>query len=134
VNRAHAFEEYIDGRRGLPFDWGARNCCHFMLEWVLLVEPASGISAKQPRSLAGSLRYVRKHGSLRAAVTERLGREPIDARLASVGDIVLCPAPGEIGEAVGICNGRTAVLLSEAGLCFHDMSTALCAWPVGGDS
>lgn len=67
-------------------------------------------------------------GSLRAACTKQLSREPIVAALAQVGDVVLMPTP-DGAAAVGVCAGRTAVVVLADGATGHlAMTEAVCAW------
>lgn len=71
-------------------------------------------------------------GSLKAAWTRALGREPNSANFAQVGDLVLMDLPGG-GGSVGICCGRDAVYLDAAGgLARLPMTLASHAWKIGG--
>jgi hypothetical protein len=111
------------------FDW-MRNCCHFCGGWLKAngqPDPMEGLPVTP--NLMATRRVLRDlGGSLSAAVTLRLGRDPIPATLAQTGDIVHMNLP-DGGEAVGICNGRHAVfLMAGGGFAFEEMSKASCAW------
>lgn len=124
-------QEFLGPWRALRFDWAERNCCHLVAAWVREREglsPLEGL-APMPRTQAGVLRRMIRLGGLRAAWTRQLRREPIPAPAAMLGDVVLL-AIGE-GEFAGICNGRTALLMSSAGLVALPMDAAVCAWRLG---
>jgi hypothetical protein len=66
-------------------------------------------------------------GNLREAWTRQTGCQPLPGALAQVGDVVLLE--GADVEAVGICCGRTAAVLTpDAGLAHASMAYATAAW------
>jgi hypothetical protein len=130
VNTAARLAEYL-GRRH-AFDWATANCCHFAAGWVTEVEGADAMSGIATPTVRSAVSLVRAFGGLSAAITRRLGREPIAPTLARVGDVVLMDGLGPCGAMVGICAGRTAVFVTEHGDIAHQpMSEAAHAWRVG---
>ena len=139
---AERLGEYMRDCAGLAFDWGAANCCHFAAGWV---ERATGLNpmADLPAtpSAVAALRLIRElGGSLQAAWTRQLGREPIAPAFAQVGDVVLLPLalhsgePATTGQVLGVCMGAQAVVLSGEGFCvFLPMSSAVLAWRLRGE-
>lgn len=135
TQKAKALSAYLTQLGAEPFDWRANNCVHFAGRYVAMVEggePLSGI-AMAP-TLAGTRRLIKRHGGLAAAVTKRLGREPIPPAFAQVGDVVLIPLSTTDPEALalGLCCGDCAAVMTLAGSVERvAMSTALHAWRVG---
>lgn len=132
MSRARDLDLYLTEIQARPFDWSAWNCCHFTAMWVRLVtgrNVMAGLPAMSTRLTAQRL-IGQLGGSLRAVWTRWLEREPILPTLAQVGDVVLVQVDDV--EAVGICCGRTAAVLTEAnGVAHVPMSSALAAWWVG---
>ena len=125
-------QEFLEPWRARPFDWGTRNCCHLVAAWVREregVSPLVGIGP-MPHTQTGVLRKIVRLGGLRAAWTRQLRRDPIGPTVARLGDVVLLAVNGD-GEFTGICNGRTALLMTSAGIMALPMDDAVCAWPVG---
>lgn len=111
-----------------PFDWTARNCAQFAAGWVQQVERRD-VGAPSVLDLADSRRVLRRlGGSLRAAVTAELAREPVPAAMARPGDVVLVERDG--GQTLGICAGRTAAVLTAAGVVHIPMQEAQAAWHI----
>ena len=111
-----------------PFDWATWNCCHFAATWVRLLtgrDVMAGLPPMHSRLTAHRL-IGQLGGSLRDAWTRQLGPEPVLPTLAHPGDVVLVQADGV--EAVGICCGRTAAVLTEAGVAHVQMADATAAW------
>lgn len=125
-------DDYLHLWSSRGFDWNNRaTCVHFAGGWVKAIEgrdPLSSVPDFRGRFAAG--RIISLHGSFEAAVTEALGRAPLESpRLAQVGDIVLLP--GQSFGTLGICNGRRAAVLTEGhGVDFLDMEQAEAAWRV----
>lgn len=123
-------DDFLRLRNGLPFDWRHWNCCSMVASWVHLRTgryvmrdvPAT------PTRQAAHRQIRRLGGSLRAVWTGWLGSEPIPPTLAQPGDVVLVQAGDD--EAVGICAGRTAVVLTLPGLAHVPMAGATAAWRV----
>jgi hypothetical protein len=123
-----ALDDFLRLRQGTPFDWLHWNCCLMVASWVHLrtgrwvmrdVPPT-------PTRQAAHRQIRRMGGSLRAVWTGWLGAEPIKPALAQPGDVVLVQAGAD--EAVGICCGRTAVVLTLPGLAHVPMAGATAAW------
>lgn len=111
------------------FDWATANCAHFAAGWLRAngqPDPTENLPATPDRSAVRAL--VERLGGICAACSRALGRDPIDWRLAQVGDIVLIDIPGG-GFTLGICNGRQAACIdAEGGLGWVSMRDATCAW------
>lgn len=128
MQRAVMLENYLAQRAVWSFDWRACNCCHFAGEWVrqcLGVDVMAGLPETSSRHSARRV-IAQLGGSLRDAWTKQLGIDPISSALASVGDVVC------VGDdAVGICAGRTAVVLTPTdGIAYVPMDAATAAWRV----
>ena len=128
MSRAEALDDYLREVRGMQFDWSRWNCCTFVAGWV---QRATGRRVmlglpRTPGRLAAHRLIVDLGGTLRGVWTAWMGAEPIAAELAQVGDVVgLREADA---QAVGVCCGRTAAVLTEAGLAHVPMQRADCAW------
>lgn len=139
--------EYLADTRREPFDWARNNCCHFAARWVARATGADPMAGLPATATAREARRLvrRLGGTLADAWTHALGRGPIVPALAQVGDVVLIdvallpvpdgapPAPDGAergtGQAVGLCAGRTAVVMDAAGVCHHvPMDEARFAW------
>ena len=111
-----------------PFDWSARNCAQFAAGWVQQIERRD-VGAPSVLDLADSRRVLRQlGGSLRAAVTAELARQPVAPSMARAGDVVLVERDG--GQTLGICAGRTAAVLTASGVAHIPMQEALAAWHI----
>ena len=111
-----------------PFDWQRMNCAQFAAAWVYQRERVElfvpGVAGK-----VESLRVLRRlGGSLRAAVTAQLAREPVPPAMARPGDVALVERDG--GQTLGICAGRTCAVLTAAGVTHIPMQEALAAWHI----
>ncbi len=126
-SRAAMLSEYL--RACPPFDWRARNCAQFAGAWVQQVERRD-VGAPGVADLADSRRVLRRlGGNLRAAVTAELKRDPVPPAMARPGDVVLIER-GD-GQTLGLCVGRTAAVLTAAGVDHVDMQAAVAAWHIG---
>ena len=128
---AHQLDAYLAHRGAMPFAWQGANCCHFAAGWVAWAtgeDPMEGLPATP--TARDALRLIeRLGGTMASACTLRLGRASIPAAQAHVGDLVLMPTEGPAGGAVGICCGRTAALVSDAGEVVHlPIADASAAW------
>lgn len=111
-----------------PFDWSACNCAQFAAGWVRLAE-GRDVGAPAVRDLAESRRVLAgRGGSLQAAVSAELAREPVPAAMARPGDVVLVERDG--GQTLGLCVGRTAAVLTAAGVVHIPMQEASAAWHI----
>lgn len=131
-SRAQLLTDYLASRPRV-FNWGLANCCQFAGAWVRTIEgrdPMAGLRATP--TMIEARRLIRElGGSLAAAITLRMGRDPILPTQAQVGDLAIVPLEGEAG-AVGICVGMTLVCVDRAGACVHlPMQAAQHAWRVG---
>lgn len=125
-------DAYIDSWRTRTFSWNGTICAHFAAGWVHVCEGRSPMDAlaNDPRSVRDCAREIDHFGSLKNAVTKLLGRDPLSsARFAQTGDIVLFD--GSLFGVLGICNGRTAFVLSDEGVISIGMEDAKEAWRIG---
>lgn len=132
MSRAQVLGDYLAEVRARPFDWAAWNCCHFVAGWVLRQagrDVMAGLPPMHSRLTAHRL-IGQLGGSLRDAWSRQMGgARPIAATLAEVGDVVLVEADDV--QAVGICCGRTAAVLTERdGVAHIEMAQASAAWRV----
>ena len=130
---------YLDTTTRPPFDWQVNNCCHFAAGWWRLMTGVDALAGfAMPAGPAAARRLLHAPGaSLLDLVGQRTHRAPVPPSFAQVGDLVALPASalggGDTGTgvALGICCGRTAVLLAIDGATGHvPMTSALCAWPL----
>lgn len=135
MSLAAQLDAYIAAQAVQPFGWAKHNCCHFAAGWLRAAtgrDPMAGLPVTYSRTAARRL-ILQLGGTLADAWTRRLRRAPIAPELAQVGDIVLVPL-GEASEAVGICTGRHAALLTaEDGLAMLPMRLATRAWRLRAD-
>lgn len=128
MSRAARLQRYLEQERA-GFDWGVANCCHFVAGWFLSEtghDPMLGLPSTPTPEAARNLVKV-LGGSLAEAWTGQTGIEPVAATLAHVGDVVYVRVLDF--EAVGICKGRTACLVTERGTLLEiGMHKAVCAW------
>lgn len=111
------------------FDWAQFNCCHYAGGWLVAngqPDPMQGVRAT--RSLRSARRAVHARGGIVRAVSDLLGREPIAAALAQVGDIVHFQLEGA-GFTLGICNGTQSICIDDqGGTSFMPTTQGTCAW------
>jgi len=118
MSTASLLTEFLDGWPMQPFDWPTRNCCHFAAAWIRF---ATGKEIELPATAdARSARKALKRlgGSLAEGCRRLHSGLEVPPSLAQTGDLVLVPVDGEgegVGEALGICSGRDAVLIDSAG-------------------
>lgn len=130
--RAMRLDQYLNAKTDDRFSWSRHNCCHVVAGWVQAetgTDPMRGLP--WTHSMTAAHRLIRQlGGSLAAAWTRQLGRPPVPATLARTGDVVLVPiAPGS--DAVGLCAGRHAAVLTEAdGLALLPMEQATICWRI----
>lgn len=111
-----------------PFDWAARNCCQFAAGWVQRMEGRAP-AIPSVRDLAHSRRVLADMGgTLLAAVTAELARQPVAPAAARPGDVVLLQRVD--GQTLGICAGRTAAVLTTDGVAHIPMQAATAAWHI----
>lgn len=129
---ADVLVDYFDIWRSREFDWTSSTCINFTNNWVRLIEGRNVLSQTEPYTgMKGAIRLVLQYGSLDAAISKELGREPIDPKLAKLGDVVMFRDEPPLG-VTGICNGRNAmVLTSDRGITTMAMAMATHAWSVG---
>lgn len=118
---------YLDRQTGLrAFHWANHNCAHFALGWWRQVTGCDALAGiAMPRSAEAARRWLRGQGaSLATEVAVRIERRAMDARLATLGDLVIVGRQGlptgtavghGIGAALGICSGRLVALLGGDG-------------------
>lgn len=138
TSRAVQLGQFLQQWQPRAFNWATANCCHFGAAWVQQVEGRQLMPALPANAGPMTARhYMLAHGgTLAAAISDALRRAPIDAAMAQVGDLVLTRSAymptGGTGYALGICAGRTAVHVDEAGASVHlPITGAVAAWRVG---
>lgn len=128
MKRSVQLQHYLDSVTGRSFNWNDANCCHFSSDWVELVtgmNPMDGL--RVTTSAIDAHRLIASLGGLRAATTAQLGIEPIDAKFAQIGDVVLVEA-GSVAS-MGICAGTNVLLINSDGQMSRvDLINATCAW------
>ena len=131
--RAMRLDAYLNDAASRRFSWAHHNCCHFAAAWVAAETGRSPMEGLPwTHGYAAARRLVRQlGGTLADAWTRQLGRAPIAATLAQVGDVVIVSPLGPGSEAVGLCAGRHAALLTECdGLVMLPMEGATLAWRI----
>lgn len=111
------------------FDWRTHNCAHFVINWVELIEGKTIlVDRKSLRDLAA---LKKQYGSVHAAVTAILKREPMDVKLAQQGDVMLMDGKRDRCH-LGINAGRCSAFLPDEGDELMFIPTTLCdaAWKV----
>lgn len=134
MNTSGQLTAYLAQHQKRPFSWRAANCCHFAARWKAFAtgrDPMAGLAAT--RSVREALRLVRAlGGSMQAAWTRQLGREPIAPALAQLGDLMLLPTAGTqpgTGCVMGICTGVDVLVLADDGVpTLVPASQAKAAW------
>lgn len=123
-------QAFMRGRWHVPFAWGSNDCALFAADAVqamtgewLCVELRGYADAR------GALRRLRAAGGVRGIATHALGPE-IPVAFAAVGDVVAI-VDDRRREALGICNGGTALVASHDGALAVSMRRAVAAWRVG---
>lgn len=110
------------------FDWAAFNCCHYASGWLAANGEPNPMHAVQAASQRAARRLVRERGGIVQAITDQLGREPIAATMARVGDIVHFQLE-RAGFTLGICNGVQCICIDEhGGTTFLPTTSGSCAW------
>lgn len=124
-----ALDDFIGGRRELPFAWGSQDCCNFAADWVELVrgvDPMADLRGLESALAAG--RALADAGGLLAAVTQRMG-PPILGALAQVGDVALVRHGAGL-SSMGVCLGPYVTAPGDAGLLMLPITHAEAAWRV----
>lgn len=135
MSKAQRLAAYVSHARG-AFDWARNNCCHFAAGWVRAEEGLDAMPLVLTPDAMATHRLIASYGGLAEAVTEQLGRAPIAPAQALMGDLVMVPLPDNPARAsVGICNGRTTLLLGPAGeTLFVPTLQGTHAWRVEGQA
>lgn len=107
---------YLRGCRDMPFAYGRHDCCTFASGAVLAM---TGIDAMAEfrgryRSVAGSVRALRKLGKGTLAATLDAKFPPVDPAFAHRGDLVLTD-DGQGGGALCVSFGRFAIGVGSEG-------------------
>lgn len=121
-------------QRPAAFDWGRSNCTHFAGAWVSHAEGESPLRRIEstPSALAAA-RYCDRFGGLAGAVSNALGRDPVDVETARVGDIVLIPREARVGSIVGlvgIAAGDLVIVRAGDSVTMLHIRAATRAWRV----
>jgi hypothetical protein len=127
-------DAYLVRALARPFDWAEYNCCHFAAGWVRAVEGRDPLDNLPPLDGARSARrLLRWLGGLPAAVTQRLGRAPIEPAQCKMGDLVALPlqrlGKQRPGYTLGICCGESAALVPATVAVFLREGGGAIWWP-----
>lgn len=143
-----ALVRYLDTATREPFSWPTNNCCHFAAGWWHLMTGVDALAGfAMPAGPLAARHLLLAHGdggqtpyapawALLGLVGQRTGRAWMMPQFAQVGDLVAMSVDGlgnaaGVGLALGICCGRTAVLLGAEGTTVHlPVAGGLCAWPL----
>lgn len=114
-----------------PFDYGLYNCGLFAAECIDAMtgsERAAELKT-QFNDEASALEFVKRYGSIKAAVSARLG-EPSDRWVdARRGDVCLMPTPW--GPGLGICVGvQVAMMAPDSGLTHMKIDKIVAVWRI----
>lgn len=112
------------------FKWGEQDCASFALGCVAAmtgVDPGAEWRGRYDDALSAT-RMMRRFGDLTSVATTLLGSEPIPARMARRGDVLL--ATREAGPSLGICNGAMGLFVAPRGLARVNISECELAWRI----
>jgi hypothetical protein len=125
-------EAFVRERRGKPFAWGSHDCALFAADCVEALTGERLLPNMRGYSTAkDALLLIEKAGGLRGIACHALGGF-IAPKLARPGDLVLLAVEGDhFPEALGVCNGSTALAQGERGVVAVPMAKAVAAWRVG---
>ncbi len=120
----------VNELRFTAFEWGKHDCCLWAataVEAVTGTDPAADFRATYSTA-AEAVKIVENLGGIGNLPTRWLG-EPIDVRMANVGDIVLVY---QDRESLGVCNGRNTLVVTDNGLYSIPTLSEFCkkAWRV----
>jgi hypothetical protein len=113
----------------MPFTWGSHDCLTFagaVVKALTDEDLVKDFPAYDTEFGAG--RILVEYGSVEALLTAKLG-EPIDAKFAQRGDLVLLDL-NETGPAASVCVGIVAYGPGLNGLEIVPMSRASKAWRI----
>lgn len=136
MSKAKQLTAFLAERQRAPFSWAGGNCGHFAAAWMKVAEGLDAMAGLPvtPNKKAAE-RLVRRRGGYAALVSRQLGRDPIGAAFAQLGDLVLLPLPdaGPDAKALGVCAGAgMAAFVTEHGdVAYLALARAECAWRVG---
>lgn len=114
------------------FGWSA-HCGQYVADWVRRREGWDPLS----RVIAVDSVYAARQviaglgGTLPAAVTRLLDREPLPALQAQIGDIVHLPGTRGVGGALGLCAGRLTWMLGGVSLTAVETTRCDLCWRIG---
>lgn len=121
----------IESAAGQDFAWGEHDCCLFAARCVDAMTDG-GIAAElraEYHDKPSALRYIARHGSLKAAITDKLG-EPTTWWKIGRGDLCLVPSEDGLGS-LGVCLGPTiACVLPDKGLQYEPLDRATACWKI----
>jgi hypothetical protein len=121
-------DAYVESRRGVQFEYGSHDCCHFAGGAVEAMTGDNPMRAFDYRNRLGAERLIRSAGTLDALVNRALG-EPVHSSQAGRGDVVI--ADLDNGATVGICLGDECVFAADSGgITFRPRWTMRAAWSI----
>ena len=121
-------EALVQERQAQPFAWGHNDCAGWAADAVHAITGQAVLSHLRGLPVRAGLRAVREFDGLQNLATVALGW-PCGPSYAQVGDVVLV----RIGrrQALGVCNGATALGPGRSGLVAVEMRDAQLCWRVG---
>lgn len=108
----------LDAQRRAPFAWGSHDCAIGFA--CRVVEAITGEDLGAPYrgkydSPLGALRVLRDSGALTLGDFVAMHLPEIRPAFANIGDICVVPATGPIGQALGMVDFSSLVVLTEQG-------------------
>jgi len=128
-----ALNATVDRARHRPFKLGETDCLRFACEAVAALTGVDYWPLWEGRysTQREMLRVISQagDGSFSEAVSKTLGAEPVIAKLAQRGDLVMCRG-GDGDLCLGVCIGEYTALQGEDGLIFLPTRDGVAAWRI----
>lgn len=120
---------FVESRRGVPFKWGAHDCCAFAADAVVEETDVDLMAELRGRynSARSAAVLMARMGGIEAYLNARL--PPLPPKMAQRGDLVMFAA--EDGPALGVVLGAQAAAAGPVGLTWIPMAQWRRAWRVG---
>lgn len=129
-DRGRQLGAYLAAWQPTGWCWAQAHCGAFAAGWVQYATGRDALDGlRHITTLPGWVRAVR--GDMAALVSRQLGGlQPQPPALARTGDVLLLPGT-LAGGALGVANGRHALVLDEqGGVQFVPLQRAVHAWPL----
>lgn len=116
--RELALHQLARERRGMPFEWGRRDCNTLALEWLDML--TGGKYADQVighySSEAEAIEFCKGFGMSFTDLLIEAGAERIKDRFEQTGDFLVVNAPGELWQRVHVCMGDQVLSVEPSGV------------------